>query len=214
MNRRLATLVVLLTVLAVVVPPPPALSQTAPGATLTIVRGAANVVHPDGSIDAPASSGDALSVGDQIWTLDQTQALVTFFDGTEIEMGAGASIVLRDMTVVGGQISITVESVIGTTTHRVQALLNPGSSYKVQSGSSVALVRGTVFTHTAEANGDVNVNLQECGQKPGQPPTNACLEFPTPGRFMQVGEDCTLSTRNNVNRWGEPTGERVPIVAR
>jgi hypothetical protein len=198
-RRFLVRIVLVVAVLAALVPAAPAHGQQMGGATLTVVRGTAAVVRPDGTTVAPAPSGLSLDVGDQITAQSQAKALVTFFDGTEIELAADTSLILREMTTAGTRTSIAVETLVGSTVHRVVASLDPGSSYQVQSGGSVALVRGTVFSHTTEPNGDVTVSLQQCGQRPGAPPTDRCLEFPQPGRLMRTGETCTLAQRGAVS---------------
>jgi hypothetical protein len=188
----------LVAALVVVAPATPIQSQVAAGATLTVTRGTASVVKTDGSTVAPASSGLALGAGDQVATQPLSKALVTFFDGSEIELDPETTLILREITSAGSKTSIAVETVVGATVHRVTTFLDPGSSYRVLSGGSVALVRGTVFTHAAQPTGEVTVSLQQCGRLPGAPANNACLEFPQPGRRMQTGETCTFSQQNGV----------------
>jgi hypothetical protein len=189
---------VVLTAVLTLWPATPAESQLAVGATLTVLSGTANVVRADGTAIGSATSGLDLGIGDQVDTQASSKALVTFFDGTEVELGADASLLLRDMAVNGSQTAITVESLAGSSVHRVATLLAPGSTYQVQSGGTVALVRGTVFNHDVLPNGDVVVDLKECGQRPGEPPTALCLEFPQPGQLMQIGESCMASPRGDV----------------
>jgi hypothetical protein len=187
----------LLVVLVLIWPASPALSQPAAGATLTVLRGTVNVLRADGSTVGPAASGLDLGIGDQVATLALSKALVTFFDGTEIELEADTTLVLRDIVVTGTKTAITVESLVGSSVHRVATLVDPGSTYQVKAGGTVALVRGTVFSHTTDDMGDVTVSLQQCGQRPGGSPTTACLEFPWVGRPIQVGESCKASHRGN-----------------
>src|SRR5688572_33329212 len=64
-----------------------AAAQPIQGATLTVLRGQVAVVRPDGSAVQPAPSGTSVMPGDDIRTLTQSGALITFFVGTEIELG-------------------------------------------------------------------------------------------------------------------------------
>jgi hypothetical protein len=92
-----------------------------------------------------------LAVGDRIATVGRSTALVTFFEGSELELGQEATIILREVrSAAGGAVHITVEDVLGTTVNRVNAFINPNSMYTVQSpgGQVVALIRGSVVRFT------------------------------------------------------------------
>jgi hypothetical protein len=171
-------------------------AQIQDGATLTVIRGTTLVVRADGSVLQPAVSGTTLTVGDRISTLALSGALVTFFEGSEVEMGSEASIAIRELSAQGARVNITLESIVGSTIHHVVALSDPGSSYRVESGSTVGLVRGTVFGHRAEPHGDVTLALQSCGTR--VLPTG-CLEFPRDGMFVQPGQVRTASARGAVD---------------
>src|SRR4051794_31950450 len=69
--------------------------QISAGATLTVLRGTVSVVKSDGSALAPAGSGQTLGVGDRIATVGRSSALVTFFEGSEVELGADTTIVIQ-----------------------------------------------------------------------------------------------------------------------
>jgi hypothetical protein len=62
-------------------------AQVRDGATMTVLRGTVALLHGDGSADQPAPSGTVVHAGDEIRTLDESGALITFFAGTEIELG-------------------------------------------------------------------------------------------------------------------------------
>ena len=122
-------------------------AQQAPGATLTVLRGSAAVLTADGSPYSPAPTGMTLGQGDQVAALAGSSALITFFDGSEVELGADATVILRELASRGSRTEITLESVVGSTVHRVVTFTDPGSSYRVESGGTVAAVRGTIFGH-------------------------------------------------------------------
>ena len=142
---RPAIALALLLALAALAQPAPILSQVQEGATLTVLRGEVAVVRPDRSTVQPAPSGTTVRAGDEIRTLTQTGALITFFVGTEIEMGADTILVVERVSQQGERIDVSLKQVLGTTFNRVETLTDPGSAYRINAGGAVALVRGTAF---------------------------------------------------------------------
>ncbi len=165
----------------------PHVRAQAVGATLTVLSGVVGVLRADGAPVSPARSGMTLGRGDQVATVGRASALVTFFEGSEVELGGDTTIVLRDLGQEGTQTAIGVESVLGTTVHRVVTLANPGSTYRVDSGGTVAMVRGTVFGHHADAGGDITVAV-------GQ----GVVDYPGPGAALRRGEKRTVTSRGDV----------------
>jgi hypothetical protein len=164
--------------------------QVGAGATLTVLRGSVSVVRSDGSAVAPASSGLALDVGDRVATIGASSALVTFFEGSEVELGGDTTIALQELSSgPGNKVSISIENVLGSTINRVATLTNAGSSYQVTAGGSVALVRGTVFGHRHDASGNVTVYLTEASNT---------VTFPNDGNQMRPGEVCTYTARGDL----------------
>src|SRR5919107_1439750 len=122
-----------------------AFSQVRQGATLTVIRGQVAVVHPDGSAIQPAPSGTTVNAGDEIRTLTRTGALITFFAGTEIEMGEDTILVVERVVQEGARVDVSLKQVLGVTVNRVQTLADPSSSYRIGAGGATAVVRGTTF---------------------------------------------------------------------
>jgi len=123
----------------------PASAQTPEGATMTVLRGQVAVVHPDGSAIQPAVTGTVVQIGDEIRTLGDSGALITFFQGSEIELAEQTVMVVESISRQGGVIDVSLKQVIGSSLHRVQRLADPNASYKIDSGGAVTLVRGTQF---------------------------------------------------------------------
>jgi hypothetical protein len=119
--------------------------QTVHGATMTVLKGEVAVLHPDGSAAQPAPSGTTVSPGDEIRTLSRSGALITFFVGTEIALGEDSIMLVERVSRTGDEVDVSLKQVFGTSLHRVQTLAEAGSSYRVEVGGAVALVRGTVF---------------------------------------------------------------------
>jgi hypothetical protein len=139
----LACCLALLTTLAS--PPHPLHGQVAEGATMTVLKGEVALVRPDGSGIQPAPTGSTVFPGDEIRTLSRSGALITFFLGTEIELGEDSVLRVDAVHRDGERIDVSLTQVLGTSLHRVQELADNGSSYRVGVGGAVALVRGTVF---------------------------------------------------------------------
>lgn len=120
-------------------------AQVQQGATLTILRGQIALIRPDGTVLQPARSGESIGVGDEIRTISKAGALVTFFSGTEIEMGEDTVLVVDRISQQADKVDISLKQVFGATLNRVQTVTGSGSSYEIQAGGAVALVRGTTF---------------------------------------------------------------------
>ena len=117
-------------------------AQVGQGATMTVLAGQVGVVRPDGSAMQPAPSPSDVFPGDEIRTLTQSGALITFFAGTEVELGADTVLVVQTISRPGDRVDITLRQVAGTSVSRVQSIIDSGGGYRVEAGGSVALVRG------------------------------------------------------------------------
>jgi len=130
---------------SIVAAPGSARAQVNDGATMTVLRGQVAIVRGDGGAIQPAPSGTVVRSGDEIRTLTRSGATITFFAGTEIELGEETTLVIEQARRDGNRIDISLRQVFGVSLHRVQALADPGSSYRVDVGGAVAVVRGTNF---------------------------------------------------------------------
>ncbi len=135
----------LVLVISAVLAPSVALSQMQEGATLTVLRGQVAVIRPDGSAVQPAPSGSLVNARDEIRTLTATGALITFFAGTEIEMGESTILVVERVSKQGERVDVSLKQVLGATLNRVQTFSDPTSAYRIDAGGAVAVVRGTEF---------------------------------------------------------------------
>ena len=165
------------------------IGQVSQGATLTVLRGTVAVLRTDGTAISPAGSGLAMGVGDQIATVGRAGALITFFEGSEIELGADTTIALQQLgSGPGSRINIAIENVLGSTVHRVAALSDPGSSYRIEAGGTVALVRGTVIGLRRDSSGVVTAALLEA---------SGDVFFPDDHTPLYVGEVCSQTPRGD-----------------
>jgi VCBS repeat-containing protein len=93
-----------------------------------------------------------LKVGDNLKTGDDSGAEITFFDGSTMELEAGTEIKILSLDIAcdTSVSTITLEQTIGTTISRVTKLLDPGSSYEIETPTGVAGVRGSTVIVTVE----------------------------------------------------------------
>ena len=118
------------------------------GSTLTILSiSEGDVLVMEGGTDSweEAQVGMSLEPGDSIKTGSNSSAEITFFDGSTIELEAGAEIeiISLDISADCSSTTITLEQTIGDTISRVIKLLDPASRYEVETPSGVVVVRGS-----------------------------------------------------------------------
>ena len=168
--------------------PVPASAQVAQGATMTVLRGEVGVIRPDGSAVQPAPSGTLVSVGDEIRTLTRSGALITFFVGTEIELGEDTVLVVEAISREGDQVDVSLKQVFGAALHRVARFSDPGSSYRVNAGGAVTLVRGTEFLLLGPTPEGIVVILclQDCDQRST---FVGCMLAPYTGYYVVVEQN-------------------------
>ena len=112
---------------------------------LSITEGTVYVMKAGTDSWIEAQVGMSLEAGDSIKTGEDSGAQITFFDGSTIELQAGTEIevVTLDFSAETGSTTITLEQTIGTTISRVTKLLDPASSYEIETPTGVAAVRGS-----------------------------------------------------------------------
>jgi hypothetical protein len=191
-SRSLPTLAMVVALIAALVHPAGVLAQVTDGATLTVLRGQVAVIHGDGSADQPAPSGTIVRAGDEIRTLNKTGALITFFTGTEIEMGEETILAVDRVSKQGTTVDISLKQVLGVTLNRVQSLSDPSSSYRIEAGGATAVVRGTTFAligpvPTSQGNIVALVCLDDCD---GRTSFNGCAtsEYTALGVQVEKGK--------------------------
>ncbi|OGN95922.1 MAG: hypothetical protein A2Z77_04175 [Chloroflexi bacterium RBG_13_51_36] len=86
-----------------------------------------------------------LEVGDSVKTGGNSSAEITFFDGSAMELEAGTQIEILSLDIVcdTGVTTISLLQMIGDTISHVTEILDPASSYEVETPGGVAGVRGS-----------------------------------------------------------------------
>lgn len=95
-----------------------------------------------------AEVGMTLEVGDTVKSGQDSNAEITFFDGSTIELLAGTQIKITslDIAVDTGSTTIGLRQEIGNSISRVEKLIDSASSYEVETPAGVAAVRGSAMT--------------------------------------------------------------------
>ncbi|MCK4697601.1 MAG: FecR domain-containing protein, partial [Dehalococcoidia bacterium] len=112
---------------------------------LSITEGEVLVMKEGADDWGPAEQEMELEIGDKVKTGGNSSAEITFFDGSTMELEAGTEIEILSLDIAcdTGVTTITLEQMIGTTISRVTAILDPASSYEVETPSGVVGVRGS-----------------------------------------------------------------------
>ena len=114
--------------------------------TLTIIKGTVRVLVAGSANWIQGSDGMTLTVGTRINTLPDAKALLTFYDGSTIELDQSTDLEIQKSESDGKSSNIVLKQYLGKTVSRVIELMDPGSRYEIQTPSAFALVRGTLFS--------------------------------------------------------------------
>ncbi len=130
---------------------------------LSITEGDVSVMKEGTGDWTEAEAEMELEIGDAIKTGDDSGAEITFFDGSTMELEAGTEIeiISLDFACDTGVTTLTLEQTIGTTISRVTKILDPASSYEVETPTGVAGVRGSTLIVTVGGNGTTLITNEE-----------------------------------------------------
>src|SRR5688572_14980552 len=129
--------------------------------TLEVLDGAV-AVSRDGNTFVMGQDGDMLQEGDVIRTGEGAHAVLTFFDGSVIELEPDSEIRVETLQATSaGDLLMTMQQTIGRSWHVVSRTLSPNSKYEVRTPAATAAVRGTAFLVTVTAQGAANVQTTD-----------------------------------------------------
>jgi hypothetical protein len=98
-----------------------------------------------------ATSGMKIGTGDSLQTGDDGYVMITFFDGSVMELEADTKILVEELVAAsGGSTTVRINQVIGSTLNRVENLTDSASKYEVETLAGSAVVRGTIFRNEVE----------------------------------------------------------------
>jgi len=125
----------------------PAGQAAASGAsTLTILSGSVLLRHAGGDF-GPAADGTVLVAGDTIKTGAAARAVLTYFEGSTVEMEPDSELTIdAARSDPNGDTIIVMYQDLGVTWNVVTHLLTTGSLYEIHTSTATASVRGTQFT--------------------------------------------------------------------
>lgn len=142
----------------------PQTTSNKPMAVLADVQGSVEVYEQGGTWVA-ASAGLELIQDDKIRTGENSSALITFFEGSSIELESDTEIRIAELAVntATGSTTIKMGQSVGSTVSRVKKLVDSESTYEIETPSATAMVRGSVGRVIVLNNG-ITIVLNEEGQ--------------------------------------------------
>ena len=169
MVKSLATIAVMVAVIAVTLgvatfrsPAPAATSSLATECTLTILSGTVNINTPDAAAAYPGVNGMTLDAGTTVSTSEDGNALLTFFEGSELQLEPSTTVEITEVSEAANHaIAITLTQMAGNTWSHVTKMIDRYSKYEIHTPSAVALVRGTRFLTSVDVNGQTKVETAE-----------------------------------------------------
>lgn len=140
----------------------PAGQAAASGAsTLTILSGAVFVRHAGGDFGS-AGDGTVLVAGDTIKTGTDARAVLTYFEGSTVEIEPDSELTIAAArSDPNGDTIIVMQQDLGVTWNVVTHLLTTGSMYEIHTSTATASVRGTQFTVAVAADGTTTQTTTE-----------------------------------------------------
>jgi len=129
--------------------------------TVTVLDGSVLVSHAGGPF-AQIADGDVVDAGDRVRTAADSHGVLTFFDGTTVELEPGTEVTIDDLRAsASGDKIVSISQVIGRTWHVVTHLVSPNSRYEVNTPTATAIVRGTAFEVAVAADGTTTTETTE-----------------------------------------------------
>jgi len=163
-SKPVRILLVALLAAGVLIPAALILTQqraSAANMTLTILSGAADVARGTGGFSR-AADGQVLNAGDRVRTADSGHAIVTFLDGSTVEIEPVTTItVIQATAAASGAITIQLEQAIGRTWTSIQRIVHADSKFELRTPATTATVRGTSFITDVLASGTTTVTTTD-----------------------------------------------------
>ncbi len=187
-------------------------AQVRDGVTVTVLRGSVAVIHADHSGVQPAPSGIMVRPGEEVRTLPDSGATLTFFSGTEVELGEMTTLVVERVRGDDGRIDVSLRQVFGASLHRVHSLTSSGDRYQVDVGGAVAVVRGTEFLLYGPTDENV-VGIACLDDCDGRTTFAGCPVSPNAGFWVEVARGQVVSPCQpfapSGNPWNAPGELRI-----
>ncbi len=127
--------------------PTPSVPPSTQLTMLSITEGDVLIMKSGTNSWLEAQVGMTLESGDTIKAGDDSRAVITFFEGSTIELEAGTEISVTELSTAidTGSTTISLKQEIGKTISRVEKLADTVSRYEVETPGAVAVARGTIM---------------------------------------------------------------------
>jgi len=109
-------------------------------AILGVLDGEVKVIPPEGGVAKPASNGMTVTVGTRVQTGKKSTALVTFLDGSTLTVQPESDVTIKQADVGKKRSHVIVGVNVGTVWARVVKLVDPESTFSLQSNTATATV--------------------------------------------------------------------------
>jgi hypothetical protein len=140
---------------------PTSAADTTPLTVLSITGGKVLVMKPGDTEWTTGTAGMTLRADYKIKTQAGGSATITFFEGSTIELDSSTEISLSELNLEGTASHISITQSLGKTISRVTKLVDPASSYEIETPAAVASVRGTEFYVSVSSSGVTTVGSTE-----------------------------------------------------
>jgi hypothetical protein len=169
---------------------PTAIATTGPtGQTgsLSALTGNVTVMRQGTSAWIAATSGMKLGTGDSLKTGGNSSVLITFFDGSVMEVRSDSEISVEELSKAsGGATTVRINQVIGNTVNRVKNLVDSSSAYEVETPAGSAVVRGTIEDIQVDPSGRTCTGVVDEGDA-----AKHSADFTGNGVTVKIGEGMT-----------------------
>lgn len=130
--------------------------------TVSVLSGHVSVQDPSTGIWRDAEDGMVVDTGMRVRTGQDSNAMLTFFDGSTIRLEGDSDVQVERIVRADGQSTeIVLKQWLGRTWSRVAKKADPASKYEIQTPSTYALVRGTLFEVEVDEDGSTVVRTIE-----------------------------------------------------
>ncbi|GEM_PF-6917559 len=141
---------------------PAQIIDATPLTMLSISEGSVFVLKSGSSAWVEAQVGTTIIPRDKIKAGDGSRAIITFFDGSTIELMANTQIDVSELSISDtGSTTILLKQSIGETVSNVKKLVDSSSRYEIETPDGVAAVRGSILNLIIAASGLVTVINRE-----------------------------------------------------
>lgn len=171
-----------------------------------------------------APAGMALHAGQHLRTPENSVAVLTFFEGSQLRLEPGTELVLDSLEREGnGALSVSITQVAGKTYHSVVPRSDQKADYVVHTPAGTALVQGTLFGVFVEGTGEAlylvergQIVVRGAGQEVVLPAGQLTIaipgQAPAPGASQALWSGETITPASITQSWPTIMQVQTPTV--